>query len=193
MTVKNNQGDNPHNLAVLYGHTDLAKFLEESGCDTAPNTSGGRSASRQNSTDEWLQAALKTPTRMEISQVREKVRENFQTMEKKSQKKAKKKKNKSKVRPLDSDDVDTASAAQQGAAGAKRLDADTPIGQVTFPVGQRVVKKAPRSCRLGIGSMGIALFDACSASPLPVWQARGGLRQATVREDTLFSRRLVRT
>ena len=27
MTVKNNQGDNPHNLAVLYGHTDLAKFL----------------------------------------------------------------------------------------------------------------------------------------------------------------------
>lgn len=51
LNAKNNEGDNAYNLAVLYGHTDLARYLEESGCDTAESS---LRKSRQASTDEWL-------------------------------------------------------------------------------------------------------------------------------------------
>ena len=41
------------------------------------------------------------------------------------------------------------------------------VGQLSFPVAQSVLRKAPRICRLGVGSMGLALFDG--ALPLATW------------------------
>ena len=168
MNTKNNEGDNAHNLAVLYGHTELAVFLEESGIDTAPNA---LRKSRQASTDEWLQMAVKrTPSHADISKMREQVHKSYSDLEK--QKKTAAKAEQKKQRAESPTDTATEAAVEaatglKGEEGAKHLDGDAPVGQITFPVGQRVVKKAPRACRLGIGSMGLALFDGLL--PIATW------------------------
>jgi hypothetical protein len=45
--------------------------------------------------------------------------------------------------------------------------ADRVVGQLSFPVAQSVLRKAPRLCRVGVGSMGLALFDG--PLPLTTW------------------------
>ena len=166
MTAKNNEGDNAYNLAVLYGHTELAQYLEESGCDTAENV---LRTTRQASTDEWLAMAVRrTPTNSEISKMREKVHKNYSALEK-----AKTKAGKAEAPSQLSADKAASKAAVEAATGlagdeaTQHMDADAPVGQITFPVGQRVVKKAPHACRLGIGSMGLALFDG--VVPVATW------------------------
>ena len=168
LNAKNNEGDNAYNLAVLYGHTDLARYLEESGCDTAENS---LRKSRQASTDEWLQMAVRrTPSHAEISKMREQVHKNYTDLEKQ---KAKTEKKKVLLEAQSTEDKAASAAAVEAATGlegeeaAKHMHADAPVGQITFPVGQRIVKKAPRACRLGIGSMGLALFDG--VLPIATW------------------------
>ena len=166
MTAKNNEGDNAYNLAILYGHTELAKYLEESGCDTAENS---LRQSRKASTDEWLAMAVRrTPSNAEISKMREKVHKNFNALEKE-----KTKAGKGALPAQSTEDKAVSAAAVEAATGlegeeaAKHLDAGAPVGQITFPVGQRIVKKAPHACRLGIGSMGLAMFDG--VVPVATW------------------------
>lgn len=166
MTAKNNEGDNAYNLAILYGHTELARYLDESGCDTAENS---LRQSRKASTDEWLAMAVRrTPSNTEISKMREKVHKNYSALEKEKTKAGK------GTPPAQStEDMAASAAAVEAATGlegeeaAKHMDAGAPVGQISFPVGQRVVKKAPHACRLGIGSMGLAMFDG--VVPVATW------------------------
>ena len=50
---------------------------------------------------------------------------------------------------------------------AHRKATEGVVGQLTYPVGQKFLRKAPKLCRLGVGSMGLALFDG--QIPVGTW------------------------
>jgi hypothetical protein len=158
LTVTNEEGNSAHNLAVIYHFDEVAEYLASQGCSTTPN---GLTLKRQESADAWL-AQVMPPTDEEIEKLRDTVESTYSELRQSSS----------------SGGADGPSeAARQVAAisaatgldeeGAKRNAEEEVVGQQTFPVAQKAVKKAPRHCRLGVGSMGLALFDG--VRPVATW------------------------
>eukprot|EP01052_Picozoa_sp_SAG31_P004542 SAG31_NODE_189_length_20842_cov_12.518151_10_plen_497_part_00 len=156
INARNQEMDSAYNLAVLYKHSDIENFLKTSGADTSPNN---LREGREDDRAEWL-AMLKpaTPSREQILQMRKLVHDTYAEMM------AKKRAEKAKLAVAEATGLSQAQAAKQ----LEKASAEGQVvGQLIFPVGQKVVKRAPRSCKLGVGSMGLALFDG--VRPLATW------------------------
>jgi hypothetical protein len=146
----NKEGDNAYNLAKAFGHHELAGYLETVGCSTAPCELRQQ---RQRSVDAWLEVVRPTPSQLDIARVREMVTEKYVALKQRQ------------AMAADEALVGVVTGLQGGAL--KQHMAQDVMGQLTFPVGQKVVKAAPRNCRLGVGSMGLALFDG--VRPVTTW------------------------
>ena len=154
LAAKNQEGNSAYNLAKLYHFDELAEYLVSKGVSDAENQ---LTVTRQASADQWLASAIAgqgPPTTSMIEAIRDNVHERYSALEK------------------EASDADLAEAIEAATgldseAAQRNREADV-VGQVTFPVRQTAVRSAPKTgCRLGVGSMGLALFDG--VKPVATW------------------------
>ena len=161
MTVRNAEGDSAYNLAVLYGHDAVAEYLLAAGCSDEPNQ---LRLERQESADEWLAKARPTPTAEQIAQMRTNVHTEYERLRAEAAVAADPRR---AAAIAETAAIKAATGLDGDEADAHRKAGDGVVGQLTFPVSQRFLRKAPRLCRLGVGSMGLALFDG--QLPVATW------------------------
>lgn len=160
LTVRNGEGDSAHNLAVLYGHDAMAEYLLSVGCTDEPNQ---LRVNRQESADQWLAKVATTPSAAEIAQMRTNVHTEYERLRAENAAAADPRKAKAVAETVA---IKAATGLDGDEADAHRAG-DGIVGQLTFPVSQRFLRKAPRVCRLGVGSMGLAMFDG--QLPVATW------------------------
>lgn len=161
MTVRNAEGDSAYNLAVLYGHDAVAKYLLAAGCSDEPNQ---LRLERQESAHEWLAKARPTPTSEQIAQMRANVHTEYERLRAETTVAADPRR---AAAIAETAAIKAATGLDGDEADAHRKQGDGVVGQLTFPVSQRFLRKAPRLCRLGVGSMGLAMFDG--QLPVATW------------------------
>lgn len=127
------EGNSAHNLAACYHFDDVAEYLAAQGCSTEPNVT-------------MLQRAERAAVWLDHLQVAAPV-VNETGME-----------HRGAGRPnsmlSSSSESDDSSTSQSADAFVPRIMNDSQF----FPVAQKSIKKAPRHCRLGVGSISLALF-----------------------------------
>jgi hypothetical protein len=160
LTVRNGEGDSAHNLAKLYGHDAVADYLVVAGCSDEPNS---LRVTRQESADQWLAKAI-TPSAEEISQMRSNVHTEYERLRAEVAVAADPRK---AAAVAETEAIKAATGLDGDEADAHRKSDEGVVGQLTYPVGQKFLRKAPKLCRLGVGSMGLALFDG--QLPVGTW------------------------
>ncbi len=161
LTVRNGEGDSAYNLAKLYGHDAVAEYLLSAGCSDEPNS---LRIERKESADQWLAKVTSTPSAEEIAQMRSNVHTEYERLRAEAALAADPRK---AAAVAETAAIKAATGLDGDEADAHRSSTGGVVGQLTFPVSQRFLRKAPRFCRLGVGSMGLAMFDG--QLPVATW------------------------
>lgn len=162
LNARNGEGDSAYNLAKLYGHDEVAAYLAQAGCSAEPNS---LRENRQSSADQWLsKAVIATPNAEDISQMRTKVHTEYERHLTNVAVAADPRK---AAAVAETEAIKAATGLDGDAADAHRFATEGVVGQLTYPVGQKFLRKAPWLCRLGVGSMGLALFNG--QIPVGTW------------------------